>query len=242
MFLARPYLALHLALYSRTMRSAVFPGDDQEKRIPGLDPDRVLFVGEIGVAGYGVLLPGMGMPAQTAARLARATGRGCVWETVSGFDMTAERAVKAVRGLAGDIDVAVVSMGIPDVLMVTSPTQWTRHLTAIIDSIRDQAGSHVRVVVTGIPPMDQFQPIPPIAKKLIGAQVTRLNAATAALECTVKNIVWSPFPELTSKRMLIRNRFSFRAMHSLWAEAIAPHLTSAPDEAQADCRQLVLTA
>ena len=222
MFLARPYLRLHLAIYTRTMSSAVFPRNDHRTVIEGPDPDRMLFIGEIAVAGYCVLLPGMALPAQVAARLAARTERGCVWSTISAFDMTAKKAATAVLGHADRIDVAVVALGIPDVLMVTSPEEWRAHLTAVVANIRMQAGEQCRIVLTGIPPMDRFRPMPPIPRNLIRTQVERLNAATMQLQD--QNVVWAPFPDLTAGRTPLSDAFSFQQMHALWARAITPHL------------------
>jgi hypothetical protein len=224
MQVARPYLRLHLAHYSRTMATATFPLDDRERMVLGPDPHRVLFVGDIGVAGYGVLLPGMGMPAQATARLAAATARGCIWTTVSASDMTAASAREAVAGRAARIDVAVLALGLPDALMMTSPELWRSRLLEVIASTREQAGGTCRIVLAGIPPMDRFRHLPPVARALLRAQVRRLNSATRQMQDPDAGIVYVHVPDLASDRMHVRNGFSFRAMHDLWARAIAPHL------------------
>jgi hypothetical protein len=223
--LARPTLRLHLHLYMREMEAGIFPQHDDASAVPGPDPERVLFVGDIGVAGYGVLLAGMAMPAQVAARRTSATGRGMEWESIAAYDMTARKAAAVIADrAAAPLDLAVVALGIPDVLVATSVEEWTDRLTGIIASIRAQAGDGCRIVVTGIPPMDRFQPIPMVARKLLQAQVGRLNRATALLDDPGSGVIHAPYPDISGTRLHVRDRFSYRVMHAHWAEAIMPFL------------------
>ncbi|MGJ1465074.1 GDSL-type esterase/lipase family protein [Clavibacter sepedonicus] len=221
---ARPTLRLHLALYMRDMEAAIFPPHDDVSSIPGPDPERVLFLGDIGVAGYGVLLAGMAMPAQVAARRSTRTGRGVEWETVAAYDMTARKAAALMTGRSGPLDLAIVALGIPDVLVATSPAEWTDRIQAIVGCVREQASDACRIVLMGIPPMDRFQPIPMLGRNLLLAQVTRLNRATSRLDDPAHGIVYAPHPDISGTRLHVRDRFSYRVMHAHWAEAIMPYL------------------
>ncbi|CAN00850.1 esterase [Clavibacter michiganensis] len=222
---ARPTLRLHLLLYMREMEAGIFPQHDDVSTAPGPDPERILFIGDIGVAGYGVLLAGMAMPAQIAARRAAQTGRGVEWESIAAYDMTARKAAVAVAGrTSAPLDLAVVALGIPDVLVATSVEEWVDRLTGIVGSIRAQAGDGCRIVVTGIPPMDRFQPIPMVARKLLQAQVSRLNGATALLDDPERGVIHAPYPDISGTRLHVRDRFSYRVMHAHWAEAVMPFL------------------
>ncbi|RIJ51402.1 esterase [Clavibacter lycopersici] len=222
---ARPTLRLHLHLYMREMEAGIFPQHDGASAVPGPDPERVLFLGDIGVAGYGVLLAGMAMPAQVAARRAAVTGRGVEWESISAYDMTARKAAAAIADrAAAPLDLAVVALGIPDVLVATSVEEWIDRLTVIVRTVRAQAGDGCRIVVTGIPPMDRFQPIPMVARKLLQAQVSRLNRATTRLEDPEHGVIHAPYPDISGTRLHVRDRFSYRVMHAHWAEAIMPFL------------------
>ncbi|WP_317231998.1 SGNH/GDSL hydrolase family protein [Clavibacter capsici] len=221
----RPTLRLHLHVYMREMEAAIFPPHDDAASVPGPDPERILFLGDIGVAGYGVLLSGMAMPAQVASRRAASTGRGVEWESIAAYDMTARKAASAVADrVAAPLDLAVVALGIPDVLVATSAEEWIDRLTGIVGTIRAHAGDGCRVVVTGIPPMDRFQPIPVIARKLLQTQVSRLNRATALLDDPEHGVVHAPYPDISGTRLHVRDRFSYRVMHAHWAEAIMPFL------------------
>ncbi|PPF55137.1 esterase [Clavibacter michiganensis] len=222
---ARPSLRLYLLLYMREMEAGIFPQHDDVSTAPGPDPERVLFIGDIGVAGYGVLLAGMAMPAQIAARRAAQTGRGVEWESIAAYDMTARKAAAVIAGRApAPLDLAVVALGIPDVLVATSVEEWIDRLTAIVRTVRGQAGDGCRIVVTGIPPMDRFQPSPMVGRKLLQAQISRLNRATTRLHDPEHGVSHAPYPDISGRRLLVRDRFSYRMLHAYWAEAIMPFL------------------
>ncbi|OUE23156.1 hypothetical protein BFL37_14445 [Clavibacter michiganensis] len=209
----------------REMEAGIFPQHDDVQAVPGPDPERVLFLGDIGVAGYGVLLAGMAMPAQIAARRAAATGRGVEWESIAAYDMTVRKAAVAVAARTPrPLDLAVVALGIPDVLVATSVAEWIDRLTGIVGDIRAQAGDGCRIVVTGIPAMDRFQPIPMVARKLLQSQVGRLNRATVRLHDPEHGVIHAPYPDISGTRLHVRDRFSYRVMHAHWAEAIMPFL------------------
>lgn len=221
---ARPYLRLHLWNYNRTMRRGVFPEQKMERDLPGPDPERVLFVGDIAVAGYGVLLDAMAFPAQVAEIFSTLHKRGCAWQQIAAFDLTAKKAATLIGGDASRIDVAVIALGIPDVLLVTGVHEWETDLTDIVTTIRDTAGDQCRIVLTGVPPMDKFQPMPTRLKNVLAFQLGRLDAATARVASSSHNIAFVPFPADGFASMHMRDAFSFRAMHHLWAAAVAPHL------------------
>lgn len=240
----RPYLRLHLALYNRKMRRGVFPEATMERMVPGPAPQRLLFVGDIAVAGYGVLLDGMAFPAQVAQIFSGQHDRGCTWEQVTTFDLTAKKAAALLGDEATGVDVAVVALGIPDVLLVTDRATWERHLQDLIATIRDRASSECRIVITGLPPMDRFQPLPGFVEKAFSLQMARLDEVSAALASRSDDLAFVPFPTDDFGSMYLRDVFSFRAMHRLWAKTVAPHLTrpDAPVAAAGETTSLLVTA
>lgn len=63
---SRPLALLHFAHYKLDVLGAPFLADSPERRIPGPTPDRLLFIGDVAMAGCGVLHHGMATPAATA--------------------------------------------------------------------------------------------------------------------------------------------------------------------------------
>ncbi|ARC58347.1 hypothetical protein AS850_14775 [Frondihabitans sp. 762G35] len=223
----RPLLLLHFVVYSHTVQHSAFPRDLAERSHPGADPVRLLFVGDVAVAGYGVLREGMALPAQTALHVSQANRRGVDWENVGGFDFSARTAVRAVRGHASGVDVAVVALGIPDVLLVTSSRVWRRNLRRLIDVIRTESDPGTRILLAGPPPMHRFQPLPTVAGRAITAQLRRLDRVMEELAAEIDGVSFAAFPDLRLDSMFMKDAFSFRAMHRIWAQELALHVERA---------------
>ena len=220
-YLARPLLRVHLAHYKRDVRHAPFPEDDPEFVIAGPHPDRLLFIGDVAVSGYGVLLQGMTTASQTARILAQNRRRGCVWKTICATDLTAAHVARMPAFEAADVDVAVIMLGVPDVLLATSLTTWAADLRTIADHIRQQAGQDCGIVFAGIPPMADFRPIPPVARTMLMLQVQRLNRVTQVIASEI-DAAYAPFPALRVGEMYVQELFSWKSLHEKWACILAP--------------------
>lgn len=224
--LARPLLFLNLAHYEREVRRAPFPVDAPERRIAGPDPDRLLFVGDAAVAGYGVLHEGMTTPSRTARLVANARERGCRWETISAADLTVARAARAPGLEATDADVVVIMLGVPDVLLVTRTTHWVKNLRTIVGRVRAEAGSGRRIVFAGIPPIAEFRPLPALARRLMIMQIQRLNGATRVVASETPDATYVPFPAWRAGEQRHEEQICWKSMHKLFARALAPAIVA----------------
>lgn len=234
--LFRPLLLLHFALYKSQVTDGPFPLNASTQTPTSPIGKRLLFFGDVAVAGYGVLDVGMATPAQTASILSASHGRRYVWDSVAAIDLTAAQAAGMPESGAGMPDAVVIMLGVPDVLLVTSTTSWTASLEQITARL---TGTDVpcRIVFAAIPPMADFQPIPALARRLITTQITRLNNATEALSDGLDNAVFVPFPQWRVGDMFIQKSFSWRRLHQMWAETIttvgfADHETAKVNAAQ----------
>jgi len=217
----KPLFHLHLALYRREVARAPYPRDARRMTVDGPDPDRLLFVGSIAVEGFGVLAHDLTCASQTARLVGSARGRGVTWREVSAPVLTAAEAAR-VELPAGRADAAVVLLGICDVLLATSGSSWEASLRRLAVRVRETAGPDCRIVYVGIPPMAEFRPIPPIAKRLLTRQIERLNALTARVALTTPGASWVPFPEWRSEGLYHQELLSWGTMHRRWGQAIAP--------------------
>ena len=219
--LARPLLRIQFGLYKQDVRTALFPEDDPEFVIAGPNPDRLLFIGDVAVAGYGVLSHGMTTASQTARFLSRDRGRGCSWSVIAATDLTAARVASMPSLDATGVGVAVLMLGIPDVLLGTSSPTWAASLGTIVDRIRDQAGRNCRVVFAGIPPMADFRPVPSLARRIMTLQIQRFNRVTLATASQLSNTSFVRFPDWRVGEMYVEELFSWKAMHEMWARVLA---------------------
>lgn len=75
----------------------------------------------------------------------------------SGFN--ASETTAAIEGRLSDAQVVVVSIGVNDTKDLHSRRRWRRDLTALLDSVTEQAPD-ARVVLLGLPPMEKFPALP----------------------------------------------------------------------------------
>ncbi|WP_191330466.1 GDSL-type esterase/lipase family protein [Frigoribacterium sp. ACAM 257] len=234
--LARPYLALHLGVLGVEIRRAPFPRDSSSATLPGPRAARLLVVGDLAASGYGVLLHGMAFPAQLAGAWSVRTGRGCSWTTIADPLMTVRRAAHHPRlgTAAAAADAVVVALGVPDVLQLTASADVVASVGRLVVRVRSAAGRDVPVLLAGLPPMTQFQGLPPAAARLIGSQLQRLDDALRQVAAQHVGVGFVAFPSWDLGGSTLRRAFSFGAMHRGWAVAVAarlelPDLGSAPD-------------
>lgn len=228
--LVRPYLRLHLALLGRQIARTPLPTDAPVEAVPGPDPGRLLVVGELAASGLGVLLHGMAFPAQIGQAWSRATGRGCTWRTVARPVLSAAQAAAhpELDGAAAGAEAAVVALGIPDVLLATRAGTFESTLEQIVDLVRSRSSSGCRVVLAGLPPMTRFQPIPPLAERLFGLRVRRLDDAMHRVAERHEGVTFVPFPQQRLHGLYVRDRFSYLALHRIWAHAVVTALVPVP--------------
>lgn len=228
--LVRPYLRLHLALLGRQVARTPLPQDAPVEVVPGPDPGRLLVVGELAASGLGVLLHGMAFPAQIGQAWSRATGRGCTWRTVAHPVQSAAQAAARpdLDDAAAGADAVVVALGVPDVLLATRAGTFEATVEQIVDLVRSRSSSSCRVVLAGLPPMTRFQPIPPLAARLFGLRMRRLDDAMRRVAERHEGVAFVPFPQQRLHGLYVRDRFSYRALHRIWAHAVVGALVPAP--------------
>ena len=224
----RPYLRVHLALLGRQVARTPLPQDEPVLEVSGPSPTRLLVVGELAASGLGVLLHGMAFPAQVGHEWARVTRRGCSWRTVAGLVLSAEEAAAHadLDDAAAGADAAVVALGIPDVLLATRGRDFEAHIEELVVRVRSRAAASCPVVLAGLPPMSRFQPMPPLAARLLAVRARRLDDAMSRVAERHEGVVFVPFPVQRLAGLYVRDRFSYRALHRIWAHAVVTALAS----------------
>jgi hypothetical protein len=227
----RPLLRVQLALYKQDVNSGPFPEDEAEFVVAGPDADHLLFIGDVAVAGYGVVDHGMTVVFHTSQRISEIRGRGCRWATIGATDLTVAQVARMPDLGATDVDVVIIMLGVPDVLLATSSSSWAANLGRVIDRIHDQSAADCRIVLAGIPPMGDFRPMPPWVRKMLMLQIHRLNGITLATASHKSKTSFAPFPDWRVGKMFVEELFSWRALHKMWAHVLASATMKALDEA-----------
>ncbi len=121
-------------------------------------PVRLLVVGESTAAGVGAATHEEAFTGALARALEERHGRQVRW-TVHGENGARVRRLRhhVLPNLDVEADVAVLLVGVNDVMARTPVEDWRTDLAAVLDELATQAG---RVVVTGVPRFAAFPSLP----------------------------------------------------------------------------------
>lgn len=218
--LFRPLLKVSLLGYRVEIANALFPDGPPDGHVSGPNPVRILFVGDIAASSYNVLNHGLGVASQTSRYVARKHSIGCSWTTISETELTMTRAANALGSVELAAEAVIVIVGVPDVLLGTTRSEWTKSLERIVEAVRQSTTPNCPVIVAAIPPMHRFRAMPMFVQRLLALQIQRLNRASAAVASADPRVTYSPFPSLATAGMFIEDAFNWRAVHSYWGKQL----------------------
>lgn len=227
----RPLLKVNMLAYRVDIADALFPEGSPNGEVSGSPIDRMLFIGDAAIAGYGVRHHGLGLASQAARRAARQRVRGSEWNTIGDPELTMARA-SALPELDNDtFDAIVVALGPPDVLLGTGGTAWSESIDRLVERVLHTQGSSCSVIISAIPPMNRFRRMPGFVQRILALQLGRLNRATRAAAARHPNVTYSPFPHLETSGVVIQDKFNWRTVHALWGKQLGETISTALDRA-----------
>ena len=160
------------------------------------DPIELLVLGESTAAGMGAPTHDVALAGCVASALARERSRRVRWRVLarSGATAHAMRALVAAHPALAPVDVAVVALGVNDVLAIPrGDGAWTRDLAALIGEMRARGGrSDLPVVLAAVPPMHHFPALPQPLRWALGARARLLDAAAARLAARLPGVAHAP--------------------------------------------------
>jgi hypothetical protein len=176
----------------------VYPEDAADGVVEGCDPDRVLFLGELGELTLGVRTHELSLPAFFARRRAAATGRGVAW-SIASVPSSSVRGAAAVVVEQGDrlagCDRVVILLGISDALRVISPSTWEASLRETLNVLLQGLPRGGRILIGEIPPLDNAGSLSAPARLAAGLHGRVLNARTRAISEDYASVDVVSFPE-----------------------------------------------
>lgn len=144
--------------------------------VVGDGPDlRLLIVGDSSAAGVGVTTQSQALSGQIAKQLAGHVRLD--WQLVARCGDTtpmARRRVQAAQPRRADV--AVVGLGVNDVLRGTSQARWLGQTQALVDHLTDQLGVG-HVYLSGLPPVSQFPRLPNPLRWTLGHRAAQFDSA-----------------------------------------------------------------
>jgi lysophospholipase L1-like esterase len=198
-------------------------------------PLSLLVLGESTAAGMGAPTHRDALAGRTAQALAELTGRRVRWRVVGRSGATAQAARTLFEASFADaalpddpaaarVDVAVVALGVNDVLAFRGDRAWTRDLDALVQALRVRCGD-APIVVAAVPPLHCFPALRQPLRWALGTRARLLDAAAARWATRVPRVAHAPASTLES--VATGGLFAADGFHPspegyrLWGESLA---------------------
>jgi len=153
---------------------------------------RLLIVGDSSGAGVGVATQELALAGHLTRRLAQMAAARVAWQLVAKSGITTAQALVLVQQERLDAaEVAVVVLGVNDVIDQVPAQRAVRHRAALADWLRAHAGVR-HVVFAPLPPMHQFPLLPQPLRWIIGDDARRHDRALAQWAATRHDVSHVP--------------------------------------------------
>ena len=142
---------------------------------PGESPRRLLGIGDHRIVPAEEKDLGQGITANCAESLMRQSVEKTVWQVAGRPDATASDVLGICRTIdALNVDLILISIGVNDVLGLTSLVKWQTAIFDLIILIR--AKGDAKIIFLGLPPMARCQPLPQPLRVVCGVRALLLDA------------------------------------------------------------------
>jgi hypothetical protein len=212
----------------------IYPSDPNHGTVAGPDPDRVLFLAELGQISLGVRTHELSLPAFFSRRVAARTHRGIAW-SISPVPSSRMRNAPMVIAREGDnlqhVDAVVILVGITDVLRVTRAAVWQRHLRATLDALIERVPHDTPILISDSPPLDNAGSLSRPARVAAGIHGRTLDRHTRTVLTDYPTAQAIAFPEELTRSLWLpesieqRYRDTYRIWGTHLADAFAPPST-----------------
>ncbi|WP_342118171.1 SGNH/GDSL hydrolase family protein [Pseudoduganella sp. OTU4001] len=143
---------------------------------------RVLGVGESPVAGVGVSRQDEAITAQFAQQLAARTGHPVHWRASGRNGATVRDALAELVAQVPQeqVDVLLVAFGVNDSVAFRRVGEWQQDVLALAEQLRQRCQPRM-VLVSGVPPMQEFPTLPHPLRWVMGLKAAALDRGLHAL-------------------------------------------------------------
>jgi lysophospholipase L1-like esterase len=166
----------------------------------GLDPDapatdhplRLLIVGDSSAAGVGVAHQDRALAGYLTRTVAVRGHRPVRWQLKAKSGVTSQQALRLVqRDPPAEADVAVVAIGVNDVVQQVSPRRAVISRARLADWLLEHTGV-LHVVFAPLPPVHEMPLLPQPLRRVAGVDARRHDEATAAWAATRRDVSHVP--------------------------------------------------
>lgn len=190
---------------------------------------RLLVVGDSTAAGVGVTSMRDALPPQLAAILAVRRGCTVAWTVSARTGATASvTAEELVPAAPIEQDIAVVLVGVNDVLKMTPRQTWRASMDRLVDALEKHLRSGGQIVLSGLPNLWQFRAFPQPLRAVLawhGRALDREVRQIAKRRQGVSHVAMPPasWPEQFAEDGFHPNAAAYRALAAHFAAALTTH-------------------
>ncbi len=152
----------------------------------------IVGIGDSIIAGVGVDRQEHALVGHLGRRLHERTGAPVRWQACGLNGADSATILERIVPHAPTADVYVLSAGVNDAVRGVSPARFTRHVTSMVQALRQRSPA-ATIVFAGIPPLERFPALPWPLGALLGERAARLQAAARELAPPL-NVVCFDFP------------------------------------------------
>ena len=190
---------------------------------------RLLVVGDSTAAGVGVTSMRDALPPQLSAILAVRRGCTVAWTVSARTGATASvTAEELVPAAPIEQDIAVVLVGVNDVLKMTPRQTWRASMDRLVDALQKHLRPGDQIVLSGLPNLWQFRAFPQPLRAVLawhGRALDREVRQIAKRRQGVSHVAMPPvsWPEQFAEDGFHPNAAAYRALAAHFAAALTTH-------------------
>ncbi|MET0886701.1 MAG: hypothetical protein ABWX92_09645 [Mycetocola sp.] len=161
-----------------------------EVSIEGIDPLRILIIGDGPAAGCGVLIHELGIAGFLARHIAERIKRGVVVTVRAQPAASARSTLRRLDDIDLDLyDSIVLMLATTDAFCLTSRRSWQRSMTGLVQALK--SADTASVFVTSAASLHVATSISPVARRLTGSHARMLDIDTGRI-CAESHVPMIP--------------------------------------------------
>ncbi len=188
---------------------------------------RLLIVGDSSAAGVGVATQEQALSGHLTRKLAQSSGRRVRWNLLARSGISSAHILSLVQQASPPAaDVAIVLLGVNDVIEQLPTRQAVAHRAALADWLIDHCGVR-HVVFSPLPPMGEFPALRPPLRWVVKADAQRHDRALAHWAATRSDVWHVPIPLSLSAEVMAADGFhADEPVYKICGEALAEFIST----------------
>jgi lysophospholipase L1-like esterase len=190
---------------------------------------RLLVVGDSTAAGVGVTYMCDALPPQLAAMVAARRGCTVAWTVSARTGATASFAADELVAAAPlEQDIAVVLVGVNDIVKMTPRQVWRASMDRLVDALQMHVRPGGRIVLAGLPNLGKFRIFPQPLRAVLGWHGRALDREGRQIAMRRPEVMRVAMPPVSWPEMFAEDRFhpnaaAYRALAAHFAAALTTY-------------------